>query len=191
MISQQLQEEFSSLMVKDHLEAAAQLLITESKTVLDRQNKAHQQYVGQQAEHLAGQLNKLNGDVRDGVLSIDDMLRHQNQVRKNLQNLFRVLGDPNYKIDRSWGEEIMFFIKRWGSTAGKIYLVYAAIVLVLVIVVGSFIYSQFREIKKMEQGSSHFAHEFPTPPSSTSAHTRIKNSVRFSSLSNCSFLRRR
>lgn len=172
MNSQQLQEKFSNLITEDHLEEAAQLLMTESKNVSDGQNKAHRQYVGQQAEHLAGQLNKLNSDVRNGVLNVDEMLRHRNQIRKNLQDLFQVFQDPTHKINRNWGDEILFFIKKWGPTAGKIYLVYAAIVFLIVIVMGSFIYSQFRKMEKEITRFPPIAHEFPsaTPsisPSST------------------------
>lgn len=168
MNPQQLQDKFSNLITEDHLEDAAQLLITESKTSPDAQNKAHRQYIGQQAEHLAGQLNKLNSDVRNGVLNIDEMLRHRNQIRKNLQDLFRVFQDPTHKINRSWGDEIMFFIKKWGPMAGKIYLVYTAIIFTLVIVIGSFIYSKFREMEKTIPSYPPFAHEFPSATPSIS-----------------------
>ncbi len=140
-LSAQFSPQFSKLIVDDRLENAIQLLMEKLREVPPGDNIAHWQNVRQQSEHLAGQLSKLNVEVRNGTISNDEKIRTRNQIRKNMQDLFLGLQHPEIKPPQSWQNEVTGTVKKWAPAVVRIYVAFLAAGLVLVIVAGILIYN--------------------------------------------------
>jgi hypothetical protein len=145
MTKQDLEKEFTPFIIEDQLEEAVQWLINKLAEIPQGQSASRLSYVKQQAEHIAGQLNRLNEDVRMGIIDFDDMSRKRNEIRKSLQNLPKVLLDANHKDPDYEKADLIRTGKKWGMIVLKAYLIWTAIVLVLVGLIGKFIYNQFQE----------------------------------------------
>lgn len=138
-LSEQFSSQFSKMIVEDRLENAIQLLMEKLKEVPPGNNIDHWRFAKQQAEHLAGQLSKLNADIRQGIIPNEEKIRLRNLIRKNMQDYFQVLQQPETRPPQILHADVTGAVSKWGPAVAKVFILLSVIGLAIVIAIITFI----------------------------------------------------